>query len=78
VANHAVRTVFGMGGAYANGLLVIAIVFSTELLDPLTVARYPSLISNFKIATGPLVERDQLKAEAQFLAELFGTPRDLV
>lgn len=78
MANHAVRTVFGMGGAYANGLLVIAIVFSTELLDPLTVARYPSLISNFKIATGPLVERDQLKAEAQFLAELFGTPRDLV
>jgi hypothetical protein len=60
VDKYGVRTVFGMGGAYGNGLLVIAIVFSTELLDQLTVSRYPSLISNFKIATTTLVERNQL------------------
>jgi hypothetical protein len=50
-----VRTVFGMGGVYVDGTLVISIVFSTETLDRLTVDRFPSLISNFKMATADLV-----------------------
>jgi hypothetical protein len=60
VAKHAVRTVFGMGGAYANETLVIAIVFTTELLERLIVDRYPSLISNFKMGTASLLERAQI------------------
>jgi hypothetical protein len=60
VAEHAVRTVFGMGGAYANHTLVIAIVFTTELLERLVVDRFPSLISNFKMATSSLLDREQI------------------
>ncbi|MEY4575973.1 MAG: hypothetical protein RL701_676 [Pseudomonadota bacterium] len=46
-----VRTVFGMGGAYLDGRLIVAIVFTSELLDRVAVDRYPSLISTFKAAT---------------------------
>ncbi len=51
VTKHSVRTVFGMGGAYVDGTLAVAVVFSSETIDPLVVARFPSLISNFKMAT---------------------------
>lgn len=51
VEKHGVRTVFGMGGAYADGALVVAIFFTDELLDRLLVDRFPSLISNFRMAT---------------------------
>jgi hypothetical protein len=60
VAQHAVRTVFGMGGAYASGTLVIGIIFTNELLERLVVDRYPSLISNFKMATASLLDRAQI------------------
>jgi hypothetical protein len=55
VRTFGVRTVFGMGGAYVDGTLVIAIVFTTELLERLVVDRFPSLISNFKMATSTLL-----------------------
>jgi hypothetical protein len=55
VRTFGVRTVFGMGGAYLDGTLVIAIVFTTELLERLMVDRFPSLISNFKMATSRLL-----------------------
>jgi hypothetical protein len=51
VERYAVRSVFGMGGAYVNGTLAVAIVFTSELLDAATVGRFPSLIGNFKMAT---------------------------
>jgi hypothetical protein len=60
VAEHAIRTVFGMGGAYVHGQLVVAIMFCTELLDRLVVDRFPSLISNFKMATAPLIESQSI------------------
>jgi hypothetical protein len=60
VAQYGVHTVFGMGGAYANGVIAIAIVFTTELLEPSVVNRYPSLIGNFKMATASLLEQNHI------------------
>jgi hypothetical protein len=52
VRDYKVRTVFGMGGAYVDGSLAVAIIFSSELIERIVVDRFPSLISNFKMATG--------------------------
>jgi len=54
VAAHDVHTVFGMGGAYSDGSLAVAIAFTSERLAAPSVDRFSSLISNFKIATGEL------------------------
>jgi hypothetical protein len=55
VAGRGIRTVFGMGGPDPDGMLAVAIAFTTELLDRLVVDRFPSLIGNFKIKTMPLI-----------------------
>jgi hypothetical protein len=55
VARHNVETVFGMAGSYVDGMLIAAILFTTESLDSLTVDRFPSIISNFKMVTTDLV-----------------------
>jgi hypothetical protein len=60
VAQYGVHTVFGMGGAYSTGVIAIAIVFTTELLEPIVVNRYASLIGNFKMATASLIEQDRI------------------
>jgi hypothetical protein len=55
VAQYNVQTVFGMAGSYVDGTLVATILFTTESLDSLTVDRFPSIISNFKMVTTDLV-----------------------
>lgn len=60
VAQYGVQTVFGMGGAYVTGVIAIAIVFTTELLESSVVDRYPSLIGNFKMATASLLAQDRI------------------
>ena len=60
VEQYAIRTVFGMGGAYADGTLVTSLVFSTDQVPQLTADRFPSLISNFKMATAKLVEERRI------------------
>lgn len=60
VEKHALRTVFGMGGAYVDGTLAVAIVFTSETVDRLVVNRFPSLIGNFKMATGELLARGHI------------------
>jgi hypothetical protein len=55
VAKYGVRTVFGMGGAYYEGTLAAAVFFSQEALDVAVVDRFPSFISNFKMATNHLI-----------------------
>jgi hypothetical protein len=62
VERYGVRTVFGMGGAYVDGTLAIAIAFTSELLDRPTVDRFPSLIGNFKLATSAQRREDRLYA----------------
>lgn len=60
VERYAIRTVFGMGGAYADGTLVTSLVFSTDQIPQLTADRFPSLISNFKMATAKLIEEHRI------------------
>ena len=55
VTQNRIRTVFGMGGAYVDGTLAVAVVFTDERLERLVVERFPSLISNFKMASGELL-----------------------
>jgi hypothetical protein len=55
VSLHNIETVFGMAGSYVDGMLIAAILFTTESLDSLTVDRFPSIISNFKMVTTELV-----------------------
>lgn len=57
-----VRTVFGMGGAYLDGTLVVAILFCAEVLDRLVVDRFPSFITSFKMATSNLVRQARIFA----------------
>lgn len=51
VSRYGIRTVFGMGGAYINETLVVAIVFTNEELDRDQINSYPTLISHFKMST---------------------------
>lgn len=57
VKKHGIRTVFGMGGAYLEGVLVLSIIFSTVEVPRIVVDRFPSLIVNFKMATAALVQK---------------------
>jgi hypothetical protein len=57
VKKYAVRTVFGMGGAYLDGTLAVAVIFTDEPIDVLIVNRFPSLISSFKMATSKPLSR---------------------
>ena len=60
VDRYRLETVFGMGGAYFDGTLITAILFTTEQLDSLTVDRYPSIISNFRMATTTAVRAQRI------------------
>jgi hypothetical protein len=51
VERHRIETVFGMAGAYVDGMIIAAILFTTENLDVGTVDRFPSIIGNFRMAT---------------------------
>jgi hypothetical protein len=60
---YGVRTVFGMGGAYVDGTLAVAVVFTSETVDRLVVDRFPSLIGNFKMATSKLMTAGRVFGE---------------
>ena len=47
---------FGMGGAYLDGKIVVAIMFTRETLAELYVDRFPSFIGTFKLATSSLAQ----------------------
>jgi hypothetical protein len=57
VKKHGIRTVFGMGGAYLEGILVLSIIFSKAEVPRIAVDRFPSLIVNFKMVTAALVQK---------------------
>lgn len=60
VEKQGIRTVFGMGGAYVDGTLVTGLVFASDKIPQLLVDRFPSLISNFKMATAKLAEEGRI------------------
>ena len=64
VETNGVRTVFGMGGAYFDGTLVTAIVFTNESVDRIIVDRFPSLISNFKMSTSKIFVRGTIYGDS--------------
>jgi hypothetical protein len=64
VSEYKVETVFGMGGSYVDGMMVVAICFSKERVDRLTIDRFPSVIANFKMATTTLALRGHIYASA--------------
>jgi len=51
VEKYRIETVFGMAGAYVEGTIVAAIVFTSERLEAQVIDRYPSIIANFRMAT---------------------------
>ena len=51
VKKYDVHTVFGMGGSYFDGKLVVTILFTNELIDRMVTDRLASFISTFKTTT---------------------------
>jgi hypothetical protein len=51
VSQNGVKTVFGVGGAYANGNIVTVLWFVTEVLERTVVDRFMPVINFFKQAT---------------------------
>lgn len=60
VAEHGVKTVFGLGGAYAEGTIFTLIVFTKHLLEKEEVEPYVRLVSPLKAATASLVREKRL------------------
>lgn len=56
VVEHDVRTVFGVGGSYVGGMLVVLLVFTQEIVDRSVVQRLVPIVNVFKSATiGPVM-----------------------
>jgi hypothetical protein len=55
VAQYNVKTVFGVGGAYANGYVCTILFFVSERLERSVVDRFLPIINFFKQATTPAV-----------------------
>lgn len=60
VERYGVKTVFGMGGFYPNGTLVVVILFTTETLTRAAVESLTSLISMLKGETFGLVREKRI------------------
>ncbi len=56
VATHGVKTVFGLGGTYAEGTILTLIVFTRDLLEKAEIEPYVRLVSLLKAATAALVK----------------------
>lgn len=56
VARYGIRTVFGMGGGFVNGMLTVVMMFTSELLQASEVDRLASFIATFKMGTSKLAE----------------------
>lgn len=64
VETEGVRSVFGMGGFYPNGTMIVTIVFTRELLKRTTVDRFASLVSMLKGETFRLIMKRAVFATA--------------
>ena len=63
VETYKIKTVFGFGGSYVNGMYAIAVIFTTETLTTLHVDRFSTFIGSFKMATSDCVQRGHLFSE---------------
>jgi hypothetical protein len=60
VASHGIKTVFGIGGAYIGGTIVVLILFTSESFDKAQAATLMPLINVFKAATTSLVVAERI------------------
>ncbi len=60
VASSGVRSVFGSGGAYLDGTLLVIICFCCEPLDGETAERFGNFIGAFKLATTRVVQQGRI------------------
>ena len=60
VADHDVKTVFGVGGTYPNGTLVSLLCFTAEHIDRPTAERYLPLLLAFRSNTLQAVDTERL------------------
>lgn len=56
VANYGVKTVFGIGGTYADGTILSLVLFTRDVLERSDVEPYSSLIVTLKAATAELAQ----------------------
>ncbi len=62
VAQHSVRSVFGVGGAYLNGWIAGAILFTTAVVPQDRAALFTPLATVFKLATMHLIASGRIFA----------------
>jgi hypothetical protein len=62
VASHGIRTVFGTGGAYARGQLLVIVVFCRDQVARATAERFLALAALFQRHTASLVEAGKVFA----------------
>jgi hypothetical protein len=62
VESNGIRTVFGMGGAYIDGTLAAAILFTQESLERPAVDRFASFINTFKMSTAVPLQKGAVYA----------------
>lgn len=62
VQEHGVRTVFGLGGLYAQGNLLTILLFTRDRLDKTQVAEFTPLIPLLRAATSQLVREKKFFA----------------
>jgi hypothetical protein len=60
VARYAVQTVFGVGGSFGNGMVVMALLFTRENLSRSIANRFLPLVRHLAEATQPLVSAGRL------------------
>jgi hypothetical protein len=63
VADAGVRSVFGSGGSYLDGTLLVIICFCAEPLDRETADRFANFIGAFKLATTRVVQQGRIFPE---------------
>ena len=60
VADYSVKGVFGIGGAYDGGQLLVVVVFCRDVFSRITAEHFLTLANLFKIQTNALVSRQRI------------------
>ena len=60
VQSNSVKTVFGMGGGYLRGTIIVMIVFTDEVLEERDIERFMGLVNYFKSPTQAFVREKKI------------------
>lgn len=64
VAKYGVKSVFGIGGTYPGGYLLVTVLFCRDLFTRSDAERCAALVNSFKEATGGFLEQRKIFADA--------------